>query len=480
MSKTQNVCTSFYSWIVVSGFCVAVSIAPIIYAQTVNAQKPISKESASLTLNDAFAELAEVSDALKASDAERRAALELAHASRSLSLPDVSIDARRMRFKKSLDIPLDALEPQVSQLGIPNPYEFEVEDWRTRPIVTGVLPIYSGGKITAAREAAEGKVLEHQADYSIAWDGQRQQLIRAYFGQQLTVHVLHIREQVYEGLQLHRDQAAALFREGFASRAQLLQADVALDNAAREAQKAKNDAAAAAVALAGLLKRGDKVVTATPLFVMTTPITDLTELRLRARSQHPSLQKLTALKQQTQAQLRAKRADYLPQVYAFGQYDIRPEDALITESDWAFGVGVKYQLISSANRKRQLNAAKYQDLQVDYTREDALMRLDIGVADAFYALENARDQFGRLSSSIQQGEENLRLQRLSFREGQATSLDVIDARLSLGAIGVERALAAYQYDMALAQLLLLTGDLDDYLAYVNRADVRLTSSRTPL
>ena len=74
---------------------------------------------------------------------------------------------------------------------------------------------------------------------------------------------------------------------------------------------------------------------------------------------------------------------------------------------------------------------------------------------AWNELETARQQYVLLDSSITQAQENLRLQELAFREGQATSLDVIDARLGLGGAQVERAQAAYQYDVALAQLLAL-------------------------
>lgn len=75
-----------------------------------------------------------------------------------------------------------------------------------------------------------------------------------------------------------------------------------------------------------------------------------------------------------------------------------------------------------------------------------------------------------LDSSIAQAQENLRLQELAFREGQATSLDVIDARLGLGGARVERAQAAYQYDIALAQLLEVSGQMDRFEEFRRRAD----------
>ena len=62
------------------------------------------------------------------------------------------------------------------------------------------------------------------------------------------------------------------------------------------------------------------------------------------------------------------------------------------------------------------------------------------------------------------------MQELSFREGQSTSLDVIDARLVLGQAQIERASAAFQFARTLAQLLEVSGQTDRFTEYVRRAD----------
>ena len=45
----------------------------------------------------------------------------------------------------------------------------------------------------------------------------------------------------------------------------------------------------------------------------------------------------------------------------------------------------------------------------------------------------------------------------AFEEGLATSLDVVDARLSLSRVELERLAAAYEFDVALADLLEASG-----------------------
>jgi len=59
----------------------------------------------------------------------------------------------------------------------------------------------------------------------------------------------------------------------------------------------------------------------------------------------------------------------------------------------------------------------------------------------------------------------LKLARLSFKEGMATSTDVIDAELSLGNVKTEQLKALLDYNTALVNLLSACGNAIDILNY---------------
>src|SRR5690606_369853 len=141
-----------------------------------------------------------------------------------------------------------------------------------------------------------------------------------------------------------------------------------------------------------------------------------------------------------------------------------------TDSDWAFGIGLRYTFLSGSNRPRQIAAAREQLYQAEAGLREARNQVTIGVSKAYNDLESARQQYLLLDSSIELSRESLRLQQLSFREGQVTSLDVIDAQLRLGGTMVERARAAYEYDVSLARLLEISGQVDRYHDYFRQAD----------
>lgn len=419
---------------------------------------------------DARATLELSSDALAAADANVRGKSDLAAATQSLRLPEISIDVRQMQFQKSLSLPLGSLAPVAEAFGIPSPLEFRERDWRLRPNLTTILPLYSGGQIPAARAAAAAAVRQASAERDLESQSQMLQLVQMYFGQQLARQALEVRRDVRDGLQRHVEDAVKLEREGFATKAQRLQATVARDQAERKYQRAVNDLDTISASLANLLRSDRPIATTTPLFVISTQPGPLEMFREAALAQHPQIRRLQALGKQASEGVKVQQAKLKPQVYAFGQYDLHREDALITDSDWAFGIGLKYTFLSGSNRPRQVAAAREQEFQAEAGLREARNQITNGVTKAYNDLESARQQFLLLDSSIALARESLRLQELSFREGQVTSLDVIDSRLQLGSTMVERAQAAYEYDIALARLLDISGRLDRYHDYVRKAD----------
>jgi outer membrane protein TolC len=414
--------------------------------------------SASLSFDEADTRLHGVSDALASADANVRNKDALRRATRGLRLPDVMIDSRELRFQKSLELgPLQATQA----------------DWRFRPTASLTMPVYTGGRISAAQEAAGASVRQAEAEREIVAHNLSVQLVQAYFGVQLADRAAVVRADVLAGLQRHLDEALALERQGFATKAQRLQAVVSRDQAEREHQRAVNDLATARTALALLLHRDEAITPTTRLFVIGTPIGSISEFQREALSRHPQLARLTAVRDETTEAVRAQQAALKPQAFLFGQYDLFRHDALLTETDWAFGIGVQYLLFTGNGRRDKVDAARDQLDQASAAIRDVVTQLETAVAKAWNDLETARQSFLLLESTIAQAEENVRLQDLSFREGQATSLDVIDARLGLGRARIERAQSAYQFDLTLAQLLDLSGQSERYSEYIRRADRRI-------
>jgi len=154
--------------------------------------------------------LEQVSDALAAADASVRNKQDLQDATRLLRLPEITGEVRRLQFQKTLTLPLGSLAPVAEAFGIDSPLQFTERDWRTRPVVTAVLPLYTGGLIPAAQQAAAGATAQASAERESQRQSLSVQLAQAYFGQRLAEQAVDVRRDVRDGLQRHLDDALKL------------------------------------------------------------------------------------------------------------------------------------------------------------------------------------------------------------------------------------------------------------------------------
>lgn len=425
-----------------------------------------------VTLDYASAQrrLLNTSDAIEAAEANVRSKSFQEGATRTLRRPDVDFEGQLLDYQKTLYLPLGSLAPIAAPFGIPDTLKSRTRRSLPRPIVSTTLPIYSGGQIGAVQEGARAQVAQARAERDIASDDAVLQMVRAYYGQQLAEHALGVRRDVMVGLDRHLADAMKLEAEGLATRAQRLQAQVARDAATREYEQAIAMLANANAGLAGILQAPAGVRPTSALFVNLRPLAPLATFTTAAMEAHPQIARLNAMEDQAKAGVNVQKARLRPTIYGFGQYNADRRDALFTDPDWSFGVGLRYKLISGTGRRQAVAAARETADQAAAGVREARTQLRTGVTRAWNDAEAARRRFQLLRSSLASTDENLRLQILSFREQQSTSLDVIDAQLAAGNARVQRDQAAYDYIVALAQLLNTSGQMSSMPDFVARAD----------
>lgn len=413
-----------------------------------------------LSYGDAQARLLDQSDAIDAADAAVRAAEARLEATRTLGRPEVDIEAQVLDFQKTLYLPLGSLEPVANSFGINDPLRFRIRRFVSRPIVTATVPIYSGGRIGAAKTQATSNVAIEFANRDEASQQALAQLARAYFGRQLAAQALAIRQDVVEGIRAHVQDARALEREQQIAPAQRLQAEAQYEQALREAEMAAADLAAADIALAGMLRVPATVEPTTRLVVSGRLLPPRETFLAHAMDNHPGLNRLEANVRLAGAGVAAEQAELRPTVYGLAQYNLDRQDTLVTDPDFIFGVGVKYKIASGIGRRSNVTAARSTEAQAEAGVREAQMQIETGIKVNHAQVLSAQTRYGMYGRTIAAADESLRVSRLSFRELQGTSRDVTDAQLAAGRVRVEQAQAAYEYLDALVSLLEVSGQVD--------------------
>ena len=423
-----------------------------------------------LDYRSAQARLLERSDAIQGADADVRSKEAQKGSTSTLRRPTVEFEGQMIRYQKTLYLPLGPLADVAQDYSISDPLRFEIERTSTRPIVTATLPLYSGGQIPAAQAGAAAQLGQSRAERQIVIDNGLLQMTQFYFGQQLLERVRDVRRDALAGLDRHVADALKLEQEGFISRAQRLQAQVARDDAARELEKAQADLASAQVALAGALRAPSGVDPVSPIFVIRQPLRSLDTYVDTALRAHPQLDRLGALEDQAEAVVALQRAKLRPTIYGFAQYNFDRRDTLLTDPDWSMGVGLRYTLFSGVGRSQAVQAARETVTQANAGLREARTQIEIGVTRSWNDAEAARRRFELTDTAITAAQENLRVQTLGYQEQQTTSLDVIDAQLGLARSRIQRAQAGYDFVVALAQLLHVSGQIATLPDYIDQGE----------
>lgn len=438
-----------------------------------------------LTFDAAWQQLKSSSERLSAARSAVQSKVLQAQGLQGLGGPSVSVSGAAFAYNATLDLNLDPINQRLAQvvqhlpiplanLPIPLPlpqlpqhYTYNRHDTASTASVSAMWPLYVGGATDATRAFVAAQTGEAQADAQRTEDELMTQLVQRYFGAQLAAKAAQLREATYQNVAQHDQAAEKMLAAGSISRVERLQARAALEDARRNALKAQDDAELSSIALAHAV--GASAVTAqTPLFVLTEPVQALPYFAEAALLHHPGLAKVAAKKAQALQLHAGQEALRKPQVFAFGQHQLTTGNP-----DWVVGLGARWTLFDAMDRDKLAAASLEQVDQAEHTGAQARSDITLQVEKNWRVLEQARRQFISMQPGADVAQEMLRLRVAGLREGTSTTMDLVDAETYSSKVQTERAQAAFDYVMALANLLEGCGLSEEFSSYMARADVKV-------
>lgn len=400
---------------------------------------------------------------------------------RGLRLPKIEVNGRATRMDDEIIFDLEpiraamlALHPTVPSAALPA-FQSGIQDKQFyKAGVELSWPVYTGGAVSAANHAAAARLGDAEEQTRSLEQSLYATLVERYYGLCLAEQAAAIRIEVLEGMARHLDRAIRLEAEGLISRAERLHAEVSRAEAARELQSARQDVLLARAALRALLNEDADPRPSSGLFVLHE-LPELEVLQRDAADANPDLRRMDAQHRLAAAALKGERATYLPDVALFARYELFPEDLTELEPRWVAGIGFQLQVFDGFAREHRVKAARATVSMIDHGRQGARKEIALLVEHHYRRVVRALEQFDALEATIQLAEENLRVRRLAFEEGVATSLDVVDAATMLSGVGLARLAAAHDFVTSLAELLAATGQVRSFTEYMQSADVEVPS-----
>jgi outer membrane protein TolC len=441
----------------------------------------------------------------KANQALQQASQLEAEAVKGLGLPRVDLNVRAYAFHNELDIPLGAVKSNLEQslsngvnskidewqnsnpnLGgladplkeglnqtihdgvglIPDEYQVALNDQVIRPTVSIMMPLYTGGLTSSAKEVANIKAQRSLLNTKQQQDVQRFELIQAYFNAQLQKQLQASSQFNLQSMQKHYSNALKLEQQGFISKGQRMQFEVARNNAERAHQNTQASYKASLFQLNNLLQSSQITDLSTPLFVNSTQSLALNSLLKSFPEQSSLIQKMQMDTQLAKANVKVQNAAKKPSVFAFGEY------SLDDKQNWIVGVAARYNLFSGIDKNKNVQAAELQRYASELITERAKQEIENIIYKSYSEVVTAQQSDQLLQQNVKAAQENLRIQELSFREDMGTATQVIDAQNALSILKTETALNAYKYVMSLAALLQSHGSIEQFQGYINQPNTR--------
>ena len=434
----------------------------------------------------------------QASQALQQASQLEAEAVKGLGLPRIDLNVRAYAFHNEVDIPLDSfknnleqtlsqgindridqvnLPPNISDplkqglnqtihsgIGLfPDSSNVVLEDQVIRPTVSILMPLYTGGLTSSAKEVANIKAQRSQLNSKQQQDLQRFEIIQAYFNTQLQKQLLLASRSNFSAMQSHYSNALKLEQQGFISKGQRMQFEVAKNNAQRLDQNAEANLKSSLFQLNNLLQSSQITELSTPLFVNSAHNQSLNSLLKTYQDQSSLIRKMQMDTQLANANVKAQSAAKKPNLFAFGEY------SLDEKQNWIVGVVARYNLFSGIDKNKNIQAAELQRYASELLTERTKQEIENIIYKSYSELTSAQQSQQLLQQNMKAAQENLRIQSLSFKEDMGTATQVIDAQNALSALKSEMALNAYKYVIALATLLQSHGSIDQFQSYIQQS-----------
>ncbi|HEY7504028.1 MAG TPA: TolC family protein [Gemmatimonadales bacterium] len=432
----------------------------------VRAQTPLS-------FRDALALAQQQNQQLRAADAQVQRSRSDRAAERGLYFPTISAIGGYLHMNDRLFVDLNDLRPLLSALNpavpIPPLTATVLENDPYRASLTARWTLFAGGRILAANRAAQAAVTAAEHERRGAQADIITELVDRYFKRRLAADVLVVRRRALETFNRHLDDARRLKAAGQIARTDELRAEVARAEADREVKKAARDVDLASVALKATLG-GEVDAEPTTSLAVVTGVEPRSTFTAMADSGNPTIGRLAALREQAHQGVRAARGELFPSVSVFGTAELIEKGLnSTTDPKWVVGVGARWELFDGLARLNRLHAARHQEEAVGFVHDHARDEIATLVQQRYDEYESALEQYQSLETTVALAEESLRAERKAYEAAVGTSLDVIDAQLSLSRAQVDRLTALYELALALARLLAASGQSDRFLDYLDRA-----------
>ena len=285
----------------------------------------------------------------------------------------------------------------------------------------------------------------------------------------LLKQVIKVREQVYDGMLKHKEQAERAIQLEILPKHVLLRAQVAVADAEKDLNNERNKMQLAEMALRSTMNVPDSVQFKVMDSIAYRDIyLDFDALLNTAYAQQPILELINQKEVMAKQAHAIEKSKFMPNVAAFGSYNMFREDLPIIPPKFMVGVQAQINIFNGFKDINKLKASKHLQMEVANAKEYATQQIHLLVKSNYTNALNQQKLYNSHITTVELAKENLRINKRRFEEGIGKSIDVIDASLLYEKSKVEQLVALDGYFKAIANLYTAIGEPEKVIQIISK------------
>ena len=314
--------------------------------------------------------------------------------------------------------------------------------------------LYNGGANSANLKQAQVKLNIQQESLRARKLDTEFEAKRLYYGLLLAYETARITQDLFDQAESHYKDVEKKFEQGTASRFDVLQSKVQVSKISPELIRAKNSINLIAAELKKLLglKIEDKVLSREQLKYEPVEITE-GEFLKSAYLNKPEMIVQSLGVDVNKWSIELAKAQNRPQVNASLGYNYRSNNIANMFNSrhnlWDAGFTVSVPIFDGFSSKAKVDQARARYAQANLAKENLTEQIAVDIRQACLDLKQAQEVINSQKDNILEAKEALKISGVSYDNGKATNLDVLDAQVSLSQ--VEKNLSEGIYDYLIAK-----------------------------
>lgn len=329
--------------------------------------------------------------------------------------------------------------------------------------ITVYQPLFHGGKIYAANRIFQSKTKVATQEQVRKIADLRRDFSKLYLQATILRTSISLRQNALLAMESHRQRAQTLVEQGMVDRTALLRAQIALADGRTALADDQMKLNSIGLTLAQYMDAQESIYPSDTILELPPKIAKLDSYLQNIRSAHPLITTMQAQVDLSNRVIAVKNADFVPEIGAFGKYELNQSELSSLEPNWVVGVKGSVTLFRGGSDYYQRESALASKREVQWMKADVMRSLEAQFERQHLVMEQSRLRYYNLGAQEELAQENHRFTLRRFEEGQGTGLEVVDAWLQLQKVQLERVASAGDAWNALLELQWACGRTSEFV-----------------